>query len=158
MTVERKDLKSTIRGDIRWMICANNDFFLSVPIDVANHGWSGNVGEKVFRPAGSIDEFHAVPPAETDFIPVREAEDINMIVVIGVDGNHDGAVQPAIIVDKIRARSPLAPKKSAIIVEDRFVGGKQVAPLRSGNEHFIETVSIDIGDLDIDPELIGTGH
>src|SRR3954463_10575817 len=110
MTVERKDLQSTIRGDIRWMICANNDFFLSVPIDVADHGWRRNVGEKVFWPAGSIDEFRAVPPAETDFIPVREAEDINVIVVIGIDRNHYGAVQPAIIVDEIRARFPLAPK------------------------------------------------
>src|SRR5437868_13387224 len=140
------------------MIGTNDDLLLTIAVNVANDWWSRDIGIEILRPTGPAYQLGSIPPAEIDFVAVCEAEHVDMIVVIGIDRDHGGIVEPAVFVDKVRVRFPLTPEDLAVIVEDRFVRWKQIAPLSARNEDFIKDIAIDIGGMDINAELVGAGH
>ena len=63
-SIERKDVEITgrrIRGRI---VGADNNFFLPVAIDIANHRRRGQTRRKILWPARAIHELHAIPVSE----------------------------------------------------------------------------------------------
>ena len=156
--VERVDEEIPDGGADGRIVSADDNFLRAIAIHITHDGRRRDKGIKILGPTRPVHKFHAVPIAEGDFVRMIEAEDVNMVVVVGIDGDEAGAIEPAKIVCDVHMRQPATPQNRAVVIQNGFVGLPKRTQLRAANEAFIEAVAIEVGGINVNGPLIGTGH
>src|SRR5262249_31733695 len=115
-SVQGVDQQAARRRIDRWVVCADDDFFFAVTVDIADDWRCRQERIRIRWPAGMVDEFDAVPISIGDLVRMVEAEDVDVVVVVGIDGNEGRGVEPAEIVRDVDVRKPASPENRAVVV------------------------------------------